>query len=218
MQNWFASVAGHHGIIPTRSEPNPPPFVEEFIKTQDCAARQEWIQELAHIFLEPAGVSFADIPLKYPPILLAGFCGVCDWLGSNRDYFEFQENGTSLKDYFVTRKRKALEILKDFGLLSHINTKGGMEAIYPEYIPQNIQVLIDKLFLQQLLVIIEDNTGSGKTEASLAYASKLLAQDLGTTENKAQCYYGLTFNYNSQIFLMLLGSNSDCINFHIVQR
>jgi CRISPR-associated endonuclease/helicase Cas3 len=186
LQDWFASVAGHHGTIPTHSEPNPPPFVEESIKTQDSAARQEWIQELNHLFLKPAGISFADIPLKNPPILLAGFCSVCDWLGSNRDYFEFQENslsqkdknGPSLKDYFVIRKRKALKILEDFGLLSHINTKGGMKALYPKYNPQNIQVLIDKLFLQQSLVIIEANTGSGKTEASLAYASKLLAQDL----------------------------------------
>lgn len=182
LQNWFASVAGHHGTIPTHSEPNPPPFVEEFIKTQDCIARQEWIQELTHLFLEPAGLSFADIPMKYPSVLLAGFCSVCDWLGSNRDYFEFQKFdpslSLSLKNYFVTRKRKALEILEDFGLLSHINTRGGMETLYPEYSPQNIQLLIDKLFLQQSLVIIEANTGSGKTEASLAYASKLLAQDL----------------------------------------
>lgn len=184
LQNWFASVAGHHGTIPTHSEPNPPPFVEELIKTQDCIARQEWIQELSNLFLRPAGISFADIPLKSPPILLAGFCSVCDWLGSNRDYFKFQENSSSLKenypslkDYFVIRKGKALEILENFGLLSHINTKGGMEALYPEYNPQNIQLLIDKLFLKQSLVIIEANTGSGKTEAALAYASKLLAQD-----------------------------------------
>ncbi|AKB58138.1 CRISPR-associated helicase Cas3, protein [Methanosarcina barkeri 227] len=178
LQNWFAAVAGHHGTIPNHSEPNPPSFVDESIKIQDSVARQEWIQELNHLFLKPAGISFADIPLKNPPILLAGFCSVCDWLGSNRDYFEFQRSGSSLKDYFIARKRKALHILEDFGLLSHINTKGGMEALYPKYTPQNIQVLIDKLFLQQSLVIIEANTGSGKTEASLAYASKLLALDL----------------------------------------
>lgn len=178
LQNWFASVAGHHGKIPTHSEPNSPPFVEESIKKQDCVARQEWIKTITTLFFDSAGITFANIPIKNPPVLLAGFCSVCDWLGSNMDYFPFQDGESSLEDYFVNRKCKALEILEKFGLLSHINTKGGMGALYPDYVPQNIQTLIDRLSLRQSLVIIEANTGSGKTEASLAYASKLLAQDL----------------------------------------
>ncbi|WP_292463826.1 CRISPR-associated helicase/endonuclease Cas3 [Methanolobus sp.] len=178
LQNWFASVAGHHGSIPTNAEPNLPPFVDESIKMQDCIARQKWVQELSRIFLEPAGITFDDIPTKNPPVLLAGFCSVCDWLGSNREYFEFQQNESSLEKYFVSRKENALNSLNDFGLLSHINTIGGMEALYPDYTPQNIQTLIDRLSVEQSLIIIEANTGSGKTEAALAYASKLLASGL----------------------------------------
>ncbi|MCQ6962897.1 CRISPR-associated helicase/endonuclease Cas3 [Methanolobus chelungpuianus] len=178
LQNWFASVAGHHGSIPTNTEPNLPPFVDESITSKDCLARQSWIQELNRIFLEPAGITFVDIPTKNPPLLLAGFCSVCDWLGSNREYFDFQQKESSLEKYFLSRERNALKALNDFGLLSHIATIGGMEALYPDYTPQNTQTLIDRLSVEQSLIIIEANTGSGKTEASLAYASKLLAASL----------------------------------------
>jgi CRISPR-associated endonuclease/helicase Cas3 len=178
LQNWFASVAGHHGSIPTNAEPNYAPFVDESIAMQDRLTRLKLIQELNRIFLQPVGITFDDIPTKNPPVLLAGFCSVCDWLGSNREYFKFQQAESSLEEYFSHRKENALKALNDFGLLAHVHTVGGMQTLYPEYTPQNIQTLIDRLSVEQSLIIIEANTGSGKTEASLAYASKLLADSL----------------------------------------
>ena len=181
LQNWFAATAGHHGQIPTNSEPNYPAFYPKCATEQDKIARKEWIWDLAKLFLHPVGLNFEDIPTKEPPILLAGFCSVCDWLGSNTQYFKFQNASQkiqSLNDYFVERENQAYQILQDFGLLTDIKTNGGMNAIYPEYVPRNIQVLIDDLAVQQSLIIIESDTGSGKTEAALAYASRLLAQGL----------------------------------------
>lgn len=176
LQNWFAATAGHHGQVPTNAEPNSPAFVPEYITEQDKIAREEWIQDLARLFLHPAGLDFEDIPTKEPPILLAGFCSVCDWLGSNTQYFQSQNTIQPLNDYFFERENKAHQVLQDFGLLTEIKTKGGMRAIYPKCTPRNTQVLIDDLAVQQSLIIIEANTGSGKTEAALAYASRLLAQ------------------------------------------
>jgi len=178
LQNWFASTAGHHGQIPTNAEPNPPAFVAKAIEQKDRHAREEWIQDLVQLFLQPVGLNFEDIPTGEPPILLAGFCSVCDWLGSNTQYFLHQNMIQPLNDYFIDREDDAYQILEDFGLLTDVKTKGGMQALYPEYGPRNTQILIDDLAVQQSLIIIEDNTGSGKTEAALAYASKLLAQDL----------------------------------------
>lgn len=178
IQNWFASVAGHHGSIPTNAEYNPPPFINEYIISKDFRARQNWVQKLMHMFLEPVGMTFADIPTKNPPVLLAGFCSVCDWLGSNKLYFEYQQDESSLQMYFSSRKNNAFKVLNDFGLLSHITTVGGMKALYPNFEPRDIQTLIESLPVSQSLTIIEANTGSGKTEAALAYASKLLAASL----------------------------------------
>lgn len=215
LQNWFAAVAGHHGSIPTNAEPNFPPFVDKSITVQDCLARQMLIQELNRIFLEPVGINFDNIPTENPPVLLAGFCSVCDWLGSNREYFEFQQKESSLENYLISRKENALKALNDFGLLAHINTIGGMEALYPDYTPQNIQTLIDRLSVEQSLIIIEANTGSGKTEAALAYASRLLASGLAdnivfalptqATANamleRLECVAGKIFGSNDNIIL-----------------
>ena len=177
LQNWFASTAGHHGEIPKNSEPNFPAFVPEYIKQQDKIAREEWIQDLACLFLHLAGLNIEDIPTKEPPVLLAGFCSVCDWLGSNTEYFKPKNAIQTLNDYIIDRENEAHQILQDFGLLTEIKTKGGMQAIYPKCTPRNTQVLIEDLAVQQSLIIIEANTGSGKTEAALAYASRLLAED-----------------------------------------
>jgi CRISPR-associated endonuclease/helicase Cas3 len=178
LQNWFASTAGHHGQIPTNAEPNSPAFVPEYITEQDKIAREEWIQDLARLFLHPAGLDFEDIPTKEAPVLLAGFCSVCDWLGSNTLYFRPKNTIQPLSDYFIGRENKAHQVLQDFGLLTEVKTEGGMQALYPNFIPINTQVLIDDLAVQQSLIIIEADTGSGKTEAALAYASRLLAQSL----------------------------------------
>ena len=178
LQNWLSSTAGHHGQIPTNGEPNRPAFVPEHIIEQDKIARKEWVQDLAKLFLYPVGLNFEDILTKEPPVLLAGFCSVCDWLGSNTEYFQPKNTIQPLNDYFIDGENKAYQVLQDFGLLTEIKTNGGMNAIYPEYTPQNIQVLIDDLAVQQSLIIIEADTGSGKTEAALAYASRLLAQGL----------------------------------------
>ncbi|CAG0956525.1 CRISPR-associated endonuclease/helicase Cas3 [Methanosarcinales archaeon] len=180
LQNWFASTAGHHGEIPTNAEDNPPAFVPPSIKKQDIDARKEWVQDLYRLFLQPAGLNFEDIPTKEPPILLAGFCSICDWLGSNTHCFQPKNTIQPLKEYFnfISKENKALQVLHDFGLLTEVKNKGGMRDLYPNLIPINTQVLIDDLAVQQSMIIIEANTGSGKTEAALAYASKLLAQGL----------------------------------------
>ncbi len=187
LQNWFAATAGHHGSIPTDGSDNSIATYDDNdllnICEQDKQARIQWIEDLVELFLTPVGISIQDIPTKQPPVLLAGFCSICDWLGSNTDYFGY-EGHTDKKtnqEYLDSKLDKAKEILSDFGLLSRVKTKGGMEHLYPSYIPRNIQTLVKQLAVEPSLVIMEANTGSGKTEAALAFATKLLAA--GYAEN-----------------------------------
>jgi len=82
---WLAAVTGHHGVIPSDVDP----FAEidnnqadASIIAHDRAARVDWVCALETLFLKPAGLSINTPP---PPCssLLAGFCSVSDWLGSN---------------------------------------------------------------------------------------------------------------------------------------
>ncbi|MDD2802485.1 MAG: CRISPR-associated helicase/endonuclease Cas3, partial [Methylococcales bacterium] len=138
-------------------------------------------QSLKQLFLEPANLELSDIPEVFPfRSMLAGFCSVCDWIGSSTDYFPYSNaEQTELKTYFDSRLLAAKTALEAFGVLSQVKGQGGMAALFPTYQPQGLQTVVNNFPVEQGLTIIEAPTGSGKTEAALAYASKLLTSDPG---------------------------------------
>jgi len=177
--DWMQQVAGHHGRIPENNSLVEPAFISDDIKQQDKQARVQWVQSLKQLFLDPEGLEFSDIP-EILPSMLAGFCSVCDWIGSSTDFFPYQTPEQSdLKAYFDSRKPSAEKALKAFGVLSKVKGKGGMAALFPNYEPQGLQTVVDTFPIEQGLTLVEAPTGSGKTEAALAYASKLLTSDPG---------------------------------------
>jgi len=177
--DWMQQVAGHHGRIPDNQSLVEPAFISEDIKQQDKQARIEWVQSLKQLFLEPADLELTDIP-EVLPSMLAGFCSVCDWIGSSTEYFPYSTaEQTDLKTYFDSRLLAAKTALEAFGVLLQVKGQGGMAALFPIYKPQGLQAVVDNFPIEQGLTIIEAPTGSGKTEAALAYASKLLTANPG---------------------------------------
>jgi CRISPR-associated endonuclease/helicase Cas3 len=175
--DWMQQVAGHHGCIPENNSLEDPAFISDDIKQQDKQARIQWLQSLKQLFLESADLDLCDIP-EIIPSMLAGFCSVCDWIGSSTDFFPYQTlEQSDLKAYFDSRKTSAENALKAFGILSEVKGKGGMTVLFPSYIPQGLQTIVDTFPIERGLTLIEAPTGSGKTEAALAYASKLLTSD-----------------------------------------
>ena len=178
IDNWMAAVCGHHGKgfgIGRYSPPN----ADDSVCEHDRKAREQWVVALKSLFLKPAGINSID-ELPEPPSLLAGFCSVCDWLGSNIDFFGFRDKADiSIDEYFDEMIRNnALPALKESGMLGKPTGQGGMDAIFPDYHPMGIQSLINQLPVESSLTLIEAPTGSGKTEAAIAYASRLLAAGL----------------------------------------
>ncbi len=177
LHQWISAVCGHHGKgfgISRYSLPN----ADDGVIEHDRQARSQWMEELNGLFLKNEGIeSFEQIPV--PPDLLAGFCSVCDWLGSNAVFFPYiNETSSSLRDYFYSRKDNSKSAIRESGILARPAASGGMAALFPEYRPHGVQLLTDNLPLETGLTLIEAPTGSGKTEAALAYASRLLAVGL----------------------------------------
>lgn len=183
---WMAAVAGHHGhtpdiypeqaALPSRCESFEPHLKE---------ARLAWLTAVEALFLLPAGLSLNDNPPplnKENQIMLAGFCSVCDWLGSS-DFFPYdpepRESKQALKGWYEQRFDYAGKALTAAGVLSHIKPEPSVEKLLGQGLqPRQVQCLLDQLPQSQSLTLIEASTGSGKTEAALAYAWKLLEQGM----------------------------------------
>jgi CRISPR-associated endonuclease/helicase Cas3 len=174
---WMGAVAGHHGAICVAKQVSRIREPEE-----DKIARQEWVQAAANLFLRPSRLSLCNDP---PPLsgemqsILAGFCSVCDWLGSHEDFTYSTIPTFKLHTYLKERIPIAESLLRQSGIVRSPLTKGGIAvALNEQYSPQQVQRYIDRLPLGAGLTIIEAPTGSGKTEAALGYASRLLAEGL----------------------------------------
>jgi CRISPR-associated endonuclease/helicase Cas3 len=176
-EDWMQPVAGHHGSLPAHSIANKPPLVDPQFIDRDKQARKELVTAMAVLFLYPRGLSLSEVPERVPEFL-AGFCSICDWLGSNSDYFPMLANVKDLKEYYSSRLCMADKALEKSGMLSTLRSKGGMKSLFPEYLPRDVQTLVDDFTIGQGLTIIEAPTGSGKTEAALSYAVKLLDRGL----------------------------------------
>lgn len=174
---WMGAVAGHHGkicIAPTQRS-----FRDT---TPDRTARSEWLQLAARMFLAPAGLSLRDDP---PPLsddvraFIAGFCAICDWLGSNEAFPYCIKPTNDLQAYLNSRREIAEAVLRDSGVVRTPLREGGIAtALEDGQTPHQIQCYVDGLPLAAGLVLIEAPTGSGKTEAAIGLAARLLAADV----------------------------------------
>ena len=106
--------------------------------------------------------------------MFLGMCNLADWIGSNESWFEFVD--TPQDDYIATARYIAASAVKAVGLdltrqrsvLAGIPDFGGLFNI-PGNPPANAIQTVTTLEtpLDEPLVIIESETGSGKTEAAL---------------------------------------------------
>jgi CRISPR-associated endonuclease/helicase Cas3 len=173
-QPWLQAVTGHHGDLPDSAEAAEP-LAEAFIIDRDRQARLEWLQMLETLFLQPVELDLQSLVPSCPD-MLAGFCSVCDWLGSNDQHFCYKTRVYSLPAYWERACVKARQAFAESGLYRAVMGIGGMEQLFPDKRPRQLQTLVDALPVEPGLTMVEAPTGSGKTEMALAYASKLLAE------------------------------------------
>ncbi|MGK2941308.1 MAG: CRISPR-associated helicase/endonuclease Cas3 [Immundisolibacter sp.] len=179
---WLAAVTGHHGdYCPPLMEGLAGIEADDALIGHDREARQAFVVALETLFLRPAGLSLQDLPpvCSLPArALLAGFCASCDWLGSNVTEFDYRARDMTLQDYLDERVAhiESSHLLESYGLFAPSKYYAGLATLLKTgESPRGVQTEIDGLPAVPSLTLIEAPTGSGKTEAALAYAWRLLA-------------------------------------------
>ncbi len=174
------AIAGHHGRPP--HEPDRPDLPSKVACPACLAAAGNFI-EAAFAAIRPARLP----PLEKRPRaqlawFLAGLAVAADWIGSARSWFPpvAAADHTDLARYWrdTALPRAACAVRKSGLIPASVVPSSGLRTIFPE-IPalRPIQEWAETSPIPEgpTLFIIEDATGSGKTEAALVLAHRLMA-------------------------------------------
>lgn len=114
---------------------------------------------------------------------LAGFTMVCDWIGSAETWFPYEPESEDPASYWKRSIEKAERAVREAGVLpSASGGTGRVSALFPAITaPTPLQAWAETWSLPDgpALVIAEDVTGSGKTEAALTLAQRMLLAGKG---------------------------------------
>lgn len=180
LREWAEALGAHHG----RVQGNDPQGSLGGEPWQQ--ARQDLLKDLEKEFGPLPASDASDEATKW---LLAGLIAVADWLGSDKKTFSAKDFGRRDK---TTQRGKASTVLANLELGGGRFISGkAFEQVFAERLEHNPpralqQALITAPRLEPGIYIIEDTMGSGKTEAALWLAYRLIAA------GKAQgMYFGL---------------------------
>ena len=177
----ISAVTGHHGAPPEpRGSDSMRTLRGSDFGPAGIEAAHEFIRQ-AHELLAPP----EDVPAlisrhsKRASFAVAGLAVLADWIGSNQEWFPYAEPDQSLESYWNGARSRARRAVSEAGVLpaAVADRLDYGELIGPAATPSPMQEWARDVELPAgpALFMIEDETGSGKTEAALMLAHRLIA-------------------------------------------
>ncbi|MCG5510227.1 CRISPR-associated helicase Cas3' [Ectothiorhodospira lacustris] len=186
----LAPMFGHHGQPVGAGRLELADFFGDDCSASDCEAARQFVADWATLLDPNWPVQHLVSPEWREAFLalswtIAGWATLSDWLGSNRDHFEYRQDEMPLDDYWPLALERAQLSLQQSGFadppkpvaytgLSHWF---GGESVTPTPLQREAETLTIGQGPQ--LFILEDVTGSGKTEAACILSQRLLAAGHG---------------------------------------
>jgi CRISPR-associated endonuclease/helicase Cas3 len=181
----IAAVAGHHGRAP----------IADHVDASEWAAARH--PEIGPACVLAAAALAGELAAVVAPDLrsaalshvedysfqLNGLITLSDWIGSDATFFAFEDPAMPLAEYWPLALERARAAIEHKGLLPArpvvspdlATLSGNAQA------PRPMQALTAALRIpaEPQIIVIEDGTGSGKTEAALLLAARMMAMQLG---------------------------------------
>lgn len=190
LRPWLAAVTGHHGK-PPRSDRNWALLWKNQFPSHVLEDASRFVADMAKLLMtngcplsetrNDAGEAF-----KRTSWQLAGLAVAADWLGSNTKWFRYREPDLGLAKYWEQiAVPKAQDAVRESGLASpSIAPFMGIRSLF-DIEPTSLQSWADNVPIADSpqIFVLEELTGSGKTEAALTLAARL------TTAGRGQGVY-----------------------------
>ena len=175
---WMAAMVGHHGKPPQSTTHRM--LNDDFNEPIDYDAASQFVEGVSS-FLLPNNGRFPDCDInkiKFASWWLAGLAVLCDWLGSNTEYFAYKQEIIPLSDYWEHAKTCADRAVRATGVLK-CRPSGSLtlaDLIEKNSVLTPLQEWVSNIELSSSpqMFILEDVTGSGKTEAAILLAHRLM--------------------------------------------
>ncbi len=172
-----AVIGGHHGDWISATEMKYAHGGQEkwqALQNEICAELEELLGICDFSSLPKASLDFNTFAA-----FLSGFVSVCDWIGSDSDFFQFEEQLLDLETYYQRSLAQAQTALteKGWGRWQADGSAPAFETVFP-FAPNDLQSAgietLGDLPAPPRLILVEYPTGGGKTELALHIADQLL--------------------------------------------
>ena len=175
----ISAVAGHHGVPPEPRIGEGPAVLQGDYGRAGVATACAFIRRAHEVFaLPPALPSLDRWHVRRGSFAVAGVAVLADWIGSNRDWFPYREPLQDMKAYWADAQKQAGRAVEQAGVLpasitDHLDY-GKLIGATATPSPMQDWARSAELPAGPALFMIEDETGSGKTEAALMLAHRLM--------------------------------------------
>jgi CRISPR-associated endonuclease/helicase Cas3 len=178
---------GHHGKPPVLSND----MIRLYFTDDDKTAMLDFVHDCLDILIQNTTELFKNMgdsqnsfidALKRLSWELSGIMVISDWIASGDDFIHHSDN-LLLSDYKKTAEEQAVIAVQKAGILpSSPSPQSGLSRIFPAFAksPTPLQKYCNDAIIENKpqMWILEDVTGSGKTEAALTLASRIISNRL----------------------------------------
>ena len=185
------SVFGHHGMPPREAGLHEDNRTMELFGEEGCAGVIKFLSVLQSL-LEPSSIEINEKGAERASFLLAGLTVLSDWIGSNQNWFPYTKPGATDPDcenYWKIAEARANDAVIKAGVIparptlqkhSYIDLINGenKNRDKKQFTATSMQETVERISFpnEPTLFIIEDATGSGKTETALMLSHRLIAE------------------------------------------